>query len=156
MGPSIREHRSIFASDRTTRPLLPTSSDTKSKNKKSKVSYPAPIVDIGFPAPAAGNKDSIGFSFAGGAFDAGAYAHAQQQLSGENWRPSEMLERGTLSPVQPLNTHSRARSGKGVVTIRTPAEEEEVARELAEKEVMQPPSYVYGKARSDAGSSHAH
>ena len=145
-GPAIREQRALFSSDKSKRPVLPVSTE-KANGKKAKVSYPAPISDIGFPAPAAGTKDSLGFTMARGAFDVASYAHDRyksHQSSGEYDRRSEMVERSTLSPPALLLNAQRARSGKGVVTIRTPAEEAEMHRQQdRETEVSTPPSYAH-------------
>lgn len=145
-GPKVREHRALFTSDKSTRQVLPLTTDKGAK--KSKVSYPAPISDIGFPAPAAGTKDnSIGFTLAYGAFDVASYAsdrYKSHNASGEFDRRSEMVERSTMSPPPPPLNAQRARSGKGVVTIRTPAEEAEMQRQTTrDTEASTPPSYPH-------------
>ena len=148
-GPSVREQRALFSSDKSKRSVLPLSTEKPASggNKKSKVSYPAPISDIGFPAPAAGTKDSLGFTLAHGAFDVASYAHDRykaHQASSEYDKRSEMVERRAMSPPPPPLNAQRARSGKGVVTIRTPAEEAEMHRQQdRETEVSTPPSYAH-------------
>lgn len=147
-GPAVREQRALFSSDKSTRPVLPLSNDKGSGKGKNKVSYPAPISDIGFPAPAAGTKDSIGFTLAHGAFDVASYAHDRykaHQASSEYDRRSGMGERNAMSaPPPPLLNAQRARSGKGVVTIRTPAEEAEMRRQVStDTEASTPPSYAH-------------
>ena len=149
MGPSLREQRAIFHTDRTTRPLLPITTNGKgsSKSKKAQVSYPAPIVDIGFPKPAMQTRgnESVSFNIAGAAFDVASYAHQQYKehraAQSHNGNPtsdynrhSETLERHAMSQqTQPLHIN-RARSGKGVVTIKTPDEEAADARLQEEAE----------------------
>ena len=125
--PSIRETRSVFASMKGSRNVLPTAS-TKSKKAKVHVSYPAPI-DIGFPAPAALPKTSLAF---GGAFDTHAPYVAPHRPS-----VSETVERRAVSPTIAQHGIHRSRSGKGVVTIRMDPNEE--------LPFHKPPSYIHGQ-----------
>jgi len=138
-GSSARETRSVFVTDKSKRDILPTNSSSKQKKGKGvdpHISYPAPM-NIGFPAPAAMSKSSLGlgnYNTAGGAADLGFYMSPHAAVS----RPSlsETVERRAASPLPASNIH-RSRSGKGVVTIKTDVEEID---DLPHK----PPSYAHG------------
>lgn len=136
VGPKLREDRAIFETEKVSLPLASNNSKASSSTSsfrsksKEKVSYPAPM-EIGFPVPAYGTKlaaesqGSFGHSTVsfGGAFETTPY------IVHESTRPAEMAERRINMPTPPHaplpSSVNRTRSGKGVVTIRTPAEEEE-------------------------------
>jgi hypothetical protein len=138
-GSSARETRSVFVTDKSKRDILPTSSSSTKRSKKGKgadphISYPAPM-NIGFPAPAAMSKSSLGlgnYNTAGGAADLGFYMSPNAAVS----RPSlsETVERRAVSPMPASNIH-RSRSRTGVVSIKTDVEEI--------NDAPTPPSYAH-------------
>jgi len=132
-GPKIRDHRAIFETEKIA--VIPLSSTKSSGKPKSKdnVSYPAPM-EIGFPTPAYGTKSAASLGL-GGAFDTAPYIVSQ--------RPAEMAERRINTPTPPSSVN-RSRSGKGIVTIRMPVEEEDLERQSNGH--FNPPSYGHGHA----------
>lgn len=118
MGPSVRSTRAIFSVKSES--ILPTT-------KRPVPSYPSPKkMDIGFPAPA---HTAGGFDF---------YPESSFAPPSMPSRPSEMIERSHSSAGV-----YRARSGKGVVTIKTKPDE---VHERHSEESSHPPSYRNGQA----------
>lgn len=147
MGSSIRTHRSVIDSDKSTRPELPLNTKNVKVSKKGKVSYPAPadIGHIGFPTPAYGfNNHSKASSLAEmnthyNSFN--SYSHPAP-AAGPLTRPSEMLEKRAGSPIA-VGSVGRTRSGKGILKIRTPEEEQEETDSENDKSFRTPPSYAH-------------
>lgn len=132
MGPSIRTSRAIFSLKSDS--VLPT--HTSNNKRSGGSSYPAPSkMDIEFPTPSNGSKSSLGFS----GYDIDAYSiYAPPAIP---TRPSEMVERSNT----PVGIH-RARSGKGVVTIKTDPESIPESRISGDSDSHHPPSYPQGRA----------
>lgn len=146
MGSSIRTHRSVIESDKSTRPELPLTSTNVKVSKKGKVSYPAPadIGHIGFPTPAYGYNNHSKASSLGTEINTqynsfSSYTRPAPSI-GPLTRPSEMLETRAASPV---TSHGRTRSGKGILKIRTPEEEQEDAENDDKSFHRTPPSYAH-------------
>lgn len=152
MGSSIRKHRCIIESDKSTRPELPLNFTTNSAkvSKKGKVSYPAPadIGSIGFPTPAYGfNNHSKASSLAEmnasynsfSNYSVNHPAPAPAPAVGPLTRPSEMLEKRAGSPIGV----GRTRSGKGILKIRTPEEEQQEEADSDSRSFHTPPSYAH-------------
>lgn len=146
MGTSIRKYRSIIDSDKSKRPELPIAFSNAKVSKKGKVSYPAPadIGHIGFPTPAYGfnnshSRSTTNLSEGGDYHNFNSYTRPAPAV-GPLTRPSEMLEnsRRAGSPI----AVGRTRSGKGVVQIKTPEEEQEDTDD-EERKYRTPPSYAH-------------
>lgn len=142
MGSSIRKHRCIIDSDKSKRPELPIAFTNAKVSKKGKVSYPAPadIGNIGFPTPAYGfNSHSRSTTLTGGHEYNNFNTHSHPAPAvGPLTRPSEMLEKRAGSPI----AVGRTRSGKGILKIRTPEEEQEETDD-EERNSRTPPSYAH-------------
>jgi hypothetical protein len=140
MGSSIRKHRSIIDSDKSKRPELPTTSFTGVKvSKKGKVSYPTPvdIGEIGFPTPAYGAHNVSRGTLPGSEYGFTSYTHSNT-ATGPLTRPSEMVEKRAGSPTR--GAGGKTRSGKGILKIRTPEEEEDEENRIDHRT---PPSYAH-------------